>query len=102
MSEITINEFKEDYIKIPLYDSNDIHIADLDKNQFLDVRTQIYLNHLEGYYVIFPNGQKGLINPKDGSVNNFPKKLWKTTLFLAQKLKSLMDNDVKNQKNIAE
>jgi len=102
MSKLIINEFKEDYIKVPLYNNKGEFISELDRNQLLDVRTQIYLNRLDGYYVIFPSGEKGIINSKDGTISNFPDNLWRTTIDLARKLNSFMVNDIRNQNKIVE
>jgi len=98
--EIIINNFNEDYIKIDLFNSDDEFIAKIDQNQFLDVRTQAYLNDIEGWYVVYPNGEKGFIDHKTAGVSFFPENLWNTTSRLTRNIMSLMQNDVKNQNKI--
>jgi len=100
--EIIINNFDNEYIKIDLFNSNDEFIAKIDQNQFLDVRTQAYLNDIEGWYVVYPNGEKGVIDHKTAGVSFFPENLWNTTSRLTHNIMSLKVNDVKNQNKIIE
>lgn len=99
---IVINNFDEEYIKIDLYDSDDNFIGKLDRNQFLDVRTQAYLKDIKGLYVIYPNGEKGFIDNNSAGVSYFPEGLWGTTLRLTRNIMNLQVNDIKNQNKIVE
>jgi hypothetical protein len=92
---IIIKTFEEDYLKVKLFDKNDTFIADLDRNQLLDVRIQIYMQDLDGYYVIFPNNKKGHIDKNTGMLSYFPNNLWNTTSNLARHLQSLYANNSK-------
>jgi hypothetical protein len=94
---LVINNFDDEYIKIDLFDSDDNFISKLDKNQFLDVRTQAYLNDIKGLYVLYPNGEKGVIEHKTAGVSYFPEGLWSTTTRLTRNIMSLQVNDIKNQ-----
>jgi hypothetical protein len=102
--DLIINNFENEYVKIHLYNANDNFIAEIDNNQFLDVRIQAYLNKIEGLYVIYPNKEKGFINHETGGVSYFPENLWRTTIDLSRNLMYLQQNDVKifNSTNIVE
>ena len=102
MGKIVINKFDEEYIKIDLFDSDDNFIDKLDRCQFLDVRRQVYLQDLKGYYVVYPNGKRGILDHTTGGVTYFPEGLWDTSVRLSREIMNLRVNDIKNQNRIVE
>ena len=95
-SSLIIRDYSKEYQKVRLFDKNDNLVAQLDQAQYLDVRCQVYLNNLTGYYIIFPDGNKGELTI-DGDITYFQKGLWNTISNLARTLYNLKQNDCKNR-----
>jgi len=93
---ITITPYPEE--RVDLYSPEDQLIGDVNQAEFLDARIQIYLNKLEGYYIMTKFGRFNI--DSSGNMDNWPGEVFSNGVKLARKLMNLQQNDIANNRKI--
>ena len=91
---ITITPYPEE--RVDLYSPEDQLIGHVNQAEFLDTRIQIYLNKLEGYYIMTEFGRFNI--DSSGNMESFHPALFHTNVHLARRLMNLQQNDIANNR----
>jgi hypothetical protein len=93
---ITITPYPEE--RVDLYSSEDEFIGSVNQAELLDARIQIYLNKLDGYYIMTAFGRFNI--DSSGDMDNWPGEVFSNGVKLARKLMSLQQNDIANNRRV--
>ena len=93
---ITITSYPEE--RVDLYSPEDQFIGNVNQAEFLDARIQIYLNKLEGYYIMTAYGRFNINSA--GEMDNWPGEVFSNGVKLARKLMNLQQNDITNNRKV--
>lgn len=93
---ITITPYPEE--RVDLYSPEGEFIGDVNQAEFLDVRIQIYLNKLDGYYIVTKFGRFNINS--SGEMDNWPGEVFSNGVKLARRLMNLQQNDVANNRKV--
>jgi len=93
---ITITSYPEE--RVDLYSPEDQFIGNVNQAEFLDARIQIYLNKLEGYYIMTAYGRFNINS--SGEMDNWPGEVFSNGVKLARKLMNLQQNDITNNRKV--
>jgi hypothetical protein len=93
---IQITPYPEE--RVDLYSPEDEFIGSVNQAEFLDARIQIYLNKLDGYYIMTEFGRFNINS--SGEMDNWPGEVFSNGVKLARKLMNLQQNDIANNRKV--